>query len=44
MGIYGFVTGFAKPGGNVTGSTAIAEELAGKRLELLKKTAILLKE
>jgi putative tryptophan/tyrosine transport system substrate-binding protein len=33
----GFVESLARPGGNVTGLTALARELGGKRLELLKK-------
>ena len=33
----GFVTSLARPGGNITGSTAFQAELAGKRLELLKE-------
>ena len=32
----GFVSSLARPGGNVTGFTGIAYDLAGKRLELLK--------
>jgi putative ABC transport system substrate-binding protein len=34
----GFVNGLARPGGNITGVTNIAAELAGKRLEILKET------
>jgi putative tryptophan/tyrosine transport system substrate-binding protein len=34
----GLVTSLARPGGNVTGTSMIAPELAGKRLELLKQT------
>ena len=33
----GFVTNLARPGGNITGMTAMAAELAGKRLELLRE-------
>ncbi len=33
----GFVTSIARPGGNITGLYSIAEELTGKRLELLKE-------
>jgi putative ABC transport system substrate-binding protein len=33
----GLVTSLARPGGNVTGLSAIAPELVGKRLELLKQ-------
>jgi putative ABC transport system substrate-binding protein len=33
----GFVESLAQPGGNITGSTGIAYDLAGKRLELLKE-------
>ncbi len=34
---YGIVSSLARPGGNVTGQSAIVVELAGKRLELLKE-------
>jgi putative ABC transport system substrate-binding protein len=33
----GLVSSLAKPGGNITGSTGIAPDLSGKRLELLKE-------
>src|SRR5262245_40676236 len=33
----GFAISLARPGGNITGMTDIASELAGKRLELLKE-------
>ena len=34
----GFVTTLARPGGNITGLSAINPELSGKRLELLKES------
>jgi putative tryptophan/tyrosine transport system substrate-binding protein len=34
----GIVTSLARPGGNITGSTRMASELAGKRMELLKES------
>ena len=34
----GFVASLAQPGGNITGLSAVAPELSGKRLELLKET------
>ena len=33
----GFVTSLARPGGNITGLSNLAQELSGKRLELLKE-------
>src|SRR5262245_21509084 len=33
----GLVDGLARPGGNMTGTTFLAFELVGKRLELLKE-------
>src|SRR5262249_36782009 len=33
----GLVTSVARPGGNITGMTSLINELAGKRLELLKQ-------
>jgi len=33
----GFVVGLARPGGNITGNSAMSPELSGKRLELLKQ-------
>ena len=34
----GFVASLGRPGGNITGVTALSRELSGKRLELLKDT------
>ena len=34
----GFVTTLARPGGNITGLSALSAEMNGKRLELLKET------
>jgi putative tryptophan/tyrosine transport system substrate-binding protein len=34
----GFIASLARPGGNITGFTGIAYDIAGKRLELLKET------
>jgi len=34
----GFVASLGRPGGNITGVTALTRELSGKRLELLKDT------
>jgi putative ABC transport system substrate-binding protein len=34
----GFVASLARPGGNITGLSTLAPELAGKRLEILKET------
>ncbi len=34
----GFVASLAQPGGNITGLSALAPELSGKRLEILKET------
>jgi putative ABC transport system substrate-binding protein len=33
----GFITGLARPGGNVTGMSSLTSDLAGKRVELLKE-------
>jgi putative ABC transport system substrate-binding protein len=35
----GFISSLARPGGNVTGLSALATDLAGKRVELLKEIA-----
>jgi len=35
----GFIASLARPGGNITGLSALAPELSGKRLELLKEVA-----
>jgi putative ABC transport system substrate-binding protein len=34
----GLIASLGKPGGNITGNTSFAEELSGKRLEILKET------
>jgi ABC-type uncharacterized transport system substrate-binding protein len=34
----GFVTSLARPGGNITGLAALAPEMGGKQLEILKET------
>jgi putative ABC transport system substrate-binding protein len=34
----GFISSLARPGGNITGSSAYSPELNGKRLEILKET------
>jgi putative ABC transport system substrate-binding protein len=35
----GLITSFARPGGNVTGIVSLGEQLAGKRLQLLREVA-----
>jgi putative ABC transport system substrate-binding protein len=35
----GFVASLARPGGNITGVTGLADELSGKRLQLLREIA-----
>ena len=35
---YGLIASFARPGGNVTGIVNLGEQLAGKRLQLIKET------
>ncbi len=37
LGTYGFVASLARPGGNVTGSTAFDPGMEGKRLQLLRE-------
>jgi putative ABC transport system substrate-binding protein len=34
----GFVTSLARPGGNITGSSALHPEISGKQLQILKET------
>jgi putative ABC transport system substrate-binding protein len=36
----GFVTNLARPGGNMTGLSRMSNDLAGKRLEILKETGV----
>src|SRR5262249_51997674 len=36
----GLIASLGRPGGNVTGNTSFAEELSGKRLEILKETIL----